>query len=111
MSDPNTQQQSEQDTQQEETIRQRIALESAYAQLLGEQTNQTFAAFTFEEALDLQIEQIQGAGTEAHPNLLGRVERIKSQLLQAVEQISQVDPSQFQTVDDQTVNTPVDPEA
>jgi hypothetical protein len=111
MAEPGTKEQGEQDAKQEQTIRQRIALDNAYAALLGEQTNQTFAAFTFEEALDLQIEQIQGAGDDAHPNLLNRVERIRSQLLQAVEQIEQVDPSQFQQIDDQAVNTPVDPEA
>lgn len=111
MSEPNTQQQNEEDAGQDETTKQRIALNNAYAALLGEQTNQTFAAFTFEEALNLQIEDIEGTGTEAHPNQLGKVDRIKSQLLQAVEQIGKVDPSKFQKVYDQPVNTPEDDEA
>lgn len=110
MAETTKQQQSEQDDKQDETIRQRIALSNAYASLLGEQTNQTFSAFTFEDALQLQIDQIEGTGTEAHPNLLGRVDRIKSQMLQAVEQISKVDPSKFQKIDGQGVNTPADTE-
>jgi hypothetical protein len=113
MAEPNTQQQNEDDAKQEETIRQRIALENAYGSLLGDQNTQTFAAFTFEDALDSQIETISGAGDEAHPNLLGRVARIKTQLLQAVEQISAIDPSQFRQLaqDDPNVNTPEDAEA
>jgi hypothetical protein len=108
MAEPNTQQQNEDDARQEDVIRQRIALENAYSALLGDQNVQTFSAFTFEDALDLQIEQISGAGDEAHPNQLGRVQRIKTQLLQAVEQISAIDPSQFRKLaqDDPSVNTP-----
>lgn len=110
MAAPNTQKQNEDDAKQEETIRQRIAFENAYASLLGDQATQTFYAFTFEDALDLQIERISGAGDEAHPNLLGRVARIKSQLLQAVDQVSKIDPSQFQKLSpgDPNVNTTED---
>lgn len=112
MAEPNTQQQAQDDQKQEDIIRQRIAFENAYASLLGDQNTQTFSAFTFEDALDLQIERISGAGDEAHPNQLGRVARIKQQLLQAVEQVSSLDPSQFQKLSDSdpAVNTPADPD-
>lgn len=111
MSEPNTQQQSEQDAQQDNTIQQRISIGNAYASLLGDATNQTFAAYTFEDALSQQINDIQGPGDDAHPNELDAVSRIVSQLTQAVAEISKIDPSQFQQVDDQTVNTPQDPGA
>jgi hypothetical protein len=109
MAEPNVQQQSQDDQRQDDIIRQRIAFENAYGSLLGDQNTQTFAAFTFEDALDLQIELISGAGDDAHPNLLGRVARIKQELLQAVEQVSALDPSSFQKLSDPAVNTPVDP--
>lgn len=105
---PNTKAQNQDDASQDETIRQRLEISNGYAALLGEQTNQTFAAFTFEEALDQQIEAIQGAGTDAHPNQLGRVARIKAQLIGSVDQVLKLDPSQFNKLTDQTVNTPPD---
>jgi hypothetical protein len=111
MADPNTQQQNEQDAQQDTTIQQRISIGNAYASLLGSATNQTFAAYTFEDALSQQITAIQGPGDDAHPNQLNAVARILSQLTQAVDEVSKIDPSQFQQSDDQNVNTPQDPTA
>ncbi len=87
-------------------IRQRRALDNAYAAVLGQQTINTFAAFTFEEAVDQQIERIEGKGTTIRPNLLGRVDRIESQLLQAVEELKKVPPERFLERDpNEDVNT------
>jgi len=105
---PDTKTQNEEDASQDETIRQRLEISNGYAVLLGEQTNQTFSAFTFEEALGLQVETIKGKGTESHPNQLERVARIKDQLIGSVDQILKLDPSKFNKVTDQTVNTPPD---
>lgn len=82
-------------TQQVFHIKQRRAFENAYAALLGQQNINSFAAFTFEEAVDQQIERIEGKGTTIRPNLLVRVDRIESQLLQAVEEMRKVPPDQF----------------
>jgi hypothetical protein len=105
---PNTKTQNEEQASQDETIRQRLEISNGYASLLGSQSVQSFTAFTFEEALGLQIESISGQGTDTHPNQLGRVARIKMQLLQSVEQVLKVDPSKFNKKTDQTVNTPPD---
>jgi len=107
---PNTKTQNQDDASQDDTIRQRLEISNGYAALLGQQTNQTFAAFTFEEALDQQIESIEGTGTEAHPNQLGRVARIKAQLIGSVDQVLALDPSKFNKITDQVVNTPPDEE-
>lgn len=89
------------------TIRQREAFNNAYASLVAQQSVQSFTAFTFEEALDQNIERIEGEGTELHPNQLVRVQRIKDNVLQAIEEVRQVDPEEFRLKDStQDVNTP-----
>lgn len=105
---PDTKAKNEADNSQDETIRQRLDISNGYAALLGNQTNQTFAAFTLEEALDLQIEEIQGKGTPTHPNQLERVARIKAQLVGSIDQVLKLDPSTFNKLTDQTVNTAFD---
>ena len=76
-------------------IKQRRALDNAYGAVLAKQNINSFAAYTFEEAVDQQIERIEGKGTTIRPNLLDRVERIKSQLLQAVDVLKKVPPDHF----------------
>lgn len=96
---------------QQNYLRQRRALGNALGSLLGAQNNKTFQAFTFEEALDLQIERISGAGTVLRPNELTRVDRIETEVLKAVEELKQVPPEQFLDADpDEDVNTALDPE-
>ncbi len=92
-------------------LRQRRALNNAYAALIARQNTNTFAAFTFEEAVDLQIERIEGAGTQLRPNLLGRVDRIENELLQTVEELKKLPPDRFlEKSPDEDVNTPENPE-
>lgn len=89
------------------SMRQREGLQNAYAALLGEQNVQSFTAFTLEEAMDGLIEDIEGADTEIHPNQLKRVERIKENVIKAVEEIRNIDPSAFVLKDEsKDVNTP-----
>ena len=91
---------------QERNTELRRSLSNAYASLVGDKTNKSFSAFTFEEAMDAQIERIEGAGTELRPNLLDRVARIESRLVQAVEQAKQQAPETFQKPDSsRDVNT------
>jgi hypothetical protein len=57
--------------------------------------SQTAAAFTFEEAVDAQIERIEGASTQIRPNQLDYVENIRNQLVKAAEELKQVSPEKF----------------
>lgn len=85
----------------------RRSFSHAYAALVGDQTAQSFSAFTLEEALDAQIERIEGAGTALRPSLLGRIDRILSETLQAIDQVKKTDPEVFLEPDvEQDVNTP-----
>lgn len=103
--------QNQEEQRQLQSIRQREALNNAYAALLGQQTVQSFTAFTFEEALDRTIECIEGEDSELHPNQLKRVARIRDNVLRAIEEIREVDPEEFRLSDSaQDVNTPVDGE-
>jgi hypothetical protein len=87
-------------------ISQRRAVNNAYAALEGEKNVLTFSAFTFEDAVDLQIERIEGEGTRIRPNELERVDHIEQGLLRAVEELKQVPPEQFLKKDeDRDVNT------
>jgi hypothetical protein len=102
---PNDDKNEEEKTQQYH-MRQRQALNNAYAALEGQKTSQSFAAFTFEEAVDQQIELIEGSGTQLRPNELERVEKLKTELISAVTQLKQVPPEQFLEPDaDEDVNT------
>lgn len=90
-------------------LSQRRAINNAYASLQGQQTAETFAAFTFEEAVDAQIERIKGKDTQLHPNLLNRLERIRGELTQAVAELKEIPPEQFLDMNAPNVtNTPSD---
>ena len=67
-------------------LRQRQAINNAYSALEGRNYANSFAAFTFEEAADAQIELIEGADTQVHPNKLNRVAKIRGDLNQAVDE-------------------------
>ncbi len=87
-------------------LNERRALNNAYASLEGQRNVLTFQAFTFEDAVDLQIERIEGEGTRLRPNELERVARIEGELLKAVTALKQVPPEDFLDADpDRDVNT------
>jgi hypothetical protein len=91
---------------QEQTIRERKSLSDAYASLLGQASVQSWSAFTFEEAVDLQIEAIEGASTSKRPNQLDRVDRIEQSTLDSIAQLKSLPPEEFLEVDpDEDVNT------
>lgn len=88
-------------------MQQRMAVNNAYGSLQGQAIADTFAAFTFEEAADAQIERIEGADTQAHPNLLNRTAAVKENLLQAIRQLKEVPPETFLDANlTDVVNTP-----
>lgn len=87
-------------------MEQRRAVNNAYAALEGEKNIQSFSAFTFEDAVDLQIEAIEGKGTQIRPNQLERVDRVEKELVNAVEKLKQVPPEAFLDKDEnRDVNT------
>lgn len=69
---------------QSENLELRKALNDAYAALEGQKSLQSFASFTFEDALDQQVQRIEGAATLARPNELDRVQRVLRNVLSAV---------------------------
>lgn len=92
-------------------MQQREALNNAYAVLEGQKSVQSFSAFTFEEALDNQIELISGSSTTTRPNKLDYVKQVEQRLLTAVEQLKQVPPETFlEHSEDTDVNTNPDQE-
>jgi limonene-1,2-epoxide hydrolase len=92
-------------------IRQRRALNNALGSLLGRQTAQTFLSFGFEDAVDLQIEAIEGASTALRPNQLERVDRVELELTKAVNELKELPPEKFlEPNPDEDVNTEASPE-
>lgn len=103
---PNVKDQNEQKEEQARNIQERVALNNAYAALQGQQNIQSFSAFTFEEALDAQIESIEGASTDKRPNKLERVTRVEQEALQAIAKLKEIPPEYFQEPSaDEDVNT------
>lgn len=95
------------DVDQQRNNDQREALSNAYAALLGQQNTQTWSAFTFEEAVDAQIEAIEGKSTDKRPNQLERVDRIEQDTLSAIAALRDTPPEQFaEPQGGQDVNTP-----
>lgn len=76
----------------------------------GRQTSESFAAITYDELADQQIARITGPGTTTRPNELERINKIASDMLNAVAQIRNISPEKFILSNvSQDVNTPVDP--
>ena len=95
------------DVGQARNNKEREALSNAYAALVGQQSIQTWTAFTFEEAMDAQIERIEGSSSDKRPNELERVDRIEQETLAAIAALRDAPPEQFlEASSDDDVNTP-----
>ena len=94
-----------------EQLRQSIS--DAYGFVEGQERTESFAATTFEDLLDAQIERLQGTGTELRPNVLDRIAKVKAGLVSAVAAIKAQPDSFFQvqktTQGAVTEETPADP--
>lgn len=87
----------------------RRVLNQSIGAVLGRQTTESFYSLTYEELADAQIERIEGQGTSTRPNELERVNKIESDLLNAVAQIRSIPPENFLLSDpSRDVNTPAD---
>jgi len=91
---------------QQRMLTERAALDDGYAALLGQQTTQSFGAYTFEEAVEAQLHRIEDVGTARRPNELDRVTQIEQGVQRAVAVLKETPPEQFLEADaDQDVNT------
>lgn len=93
--------QNEQDQKQDLTDQLKRSVSNAYAFVVGQQTTESFSAVTFEELLDRQIERIEGPGTALRPNVLDRIDKVKSDMLAAIEEIKKQPDDFFRTPDPQ----------
>jgi hypothetical protein len=100
----------EDDKRQQQADEYREVVASAYTYIEAQKSVQSFAALTPEDLMDRFIERIEGKDTEARPNVLNRIAKIKRELQKTVEKVKALPPSAFrrpsQTKD---VNTPVVP--
>jgi len=88
----------------------RLVINQSLGAVQGRQVAEAFAAITYEELADQQIERITGVGTTTRPNELERINKIESDMLNAVAQIRNIPPEKFLMSDSsRDVNTPVDP--
>jgi hypothetical protein len=92
---------------QADQMKMRRALDDAYGALEGQKNIQSFTAFTFEEALDNQIERISGTSSRLRPNELDRVSKVRENLTEAITAIKKAPPESFLPVSStRDVNTP-----
>ncbi|MFA5436213.1 MAG: hypothetical protein WC372_09270 [Candidatus Neomarinimicrobiota bacterium] len=99
--------QAEKELEESLHLRQRRAVNNAYSALEGRKIASAFAAFTFEEAADAQIELIEGQDTQAHPNYLNRVAALRGEIERAVDELKSLPPETFRDVRvDEQANSP-----
>lgn len=109
--DSPTAQQNEEAVALELNFELRRILNNAYAFVAGRRTSQTFAATTYEELAKDQIKRIDGSGTDIRPSELQRIEKLKNEMIDLVEQVQDIPPERFLLSDSrQDVNTPVEEE-
>jgi predicted RNA-binding Zn ribbon-like protein len=83
-------------------------LQSAYQAIEGYKLAQTFASLTPEELYDRFIERIEGKDTQARPNQLNRIAKLKTEVLAAIEKVKKLPADVFRAPDpSKDVTTPV----
>jgi hypothetical protein len=90
------------------TDQYRTIVSKAYAAVAGQQVNCTFNTITFEELAAQQIDRLTGKGPPGRPNVVQQIQNVADDLANAVQQMEQTDPSDFNLPPDesQDVNTP-----
>lgn len=88
-------------------LRQRRAFNDAYSAIVAEQAVVSFMSYSFEDALNDQIQRIEGETVGVRPNELDRVAKIEDELTQAITLIKTLPPDSFRYADESNdVNTP-----
>jgi hypothetical protein len=80
---------------QAQTDQLREELENAYAFLEGQKATQSFAQVTPEECFDQFIERIEGKDTQARPNVLHRLDKVKNDLMASIAKIKSMPAEAF----------------
>lgn len=75
------------DQKQELSDQLRESVAAAYAFVRGQETTESFSSITFEEVLDRQISSLEGSGSDIRPSVLERIQKVKEDILAAVENI------------------------
>jgi predicted DNA-binding protein len=73
----------------------RGSIEAGVAFVEGQKAIQSFSAFTVEDAIDAYIERIEGADTDARPNVLNRIKKVTSEVVSAVARSRSLPPEAF----------------
>lgn len=96
----------EADSAQEQATEFRETLQNAFAYVEGQKITQSFSAFTPEDCFDRYIERVSGKDTEARPNVLNRIAKVKNDVLASIEKIKAMPPEAFREArPDEDVNT------
>jgi len=99
----------EDDKRQDQAQQHREILSNAYAFVEGQKATKSFAAITPEDLYDRFIERVEGADTQARPNVLNRITRTKNELSSAVAALRVLPAEAYRTPNPSTdVNTPVE---
>ena len=80
---------------QQTNTKYRTQLNNAFAALEGQRSIDSFNAYTFEEALDDLIEQIEGDSTKIRPNKLDEVSRVEDEVAKVVASVKELPPEDF----------------
>lgn len=92
---PSKEQQGQERQQLSRNRKLRDALNNAFAAVESDRYTTTAVSFSFEEAVDQQIQRIERGGSKIRPNELERVDAVEQNIIRAVEQIKQVPPEFF----------------
>jgi hypothetical protein len=98
------------DPRQKQADDYREVVANAYAYVEGQKSAQSFSALTPEDLMDRFIERISGKDTQARPNVLNRIARIKNELTATIAKVKALPDDAFRRRDDETdVNTSPSP--
>ena len=98
--------------EQQSNVDIRVALSDAYSAVQSDAGTQSFSTYTFEDALQDQIDAISGTtNNQNRPNLMDEVTAIVTNLTQAISAMATLPPTFFAMADpDLDVNTPASAE-
>ena len=92
--------------EQDFNLELRVSLASAYASLEGTKVVTSFAATTYEDLADQQIELLAGTGSPLRPTQQQRIARVESSILASVQKLRDLPEEVFRRADeDKDVNT------
>lgn len=105
-----TKKSAEDDLRQNEAEKYREAVANAYTFVEAQKSVQSFTALTPEDLMDRFIERVSGKDTQARPNVINRIARIKNNVISAVEKIKALPADAFRKHDEKkNVNTDPNP--